>query len=57
MPIDEYLSKRERTSLATTLNTLLASPSFDAWSSGWPLDISAWVAPTPSGEHCRAGKA
>jgi hypothetical protein len=31
MPIDEYLPRRERTALATALNTLLASPTFEAW--------------------------
>jgi len=49
MPIDEYLPKRERTSLATALNTLLASPTFEAWRSGSPLDIAGWLAPRDDG--------
>jgi hypothetical protein len=49
MPIDEYLPKRDRTSLATALNTLLASPTFEAWRMGAPLDVAAWVAPRPDG--------
>jgi hypothetical protein len=49
MPVDEFLPKRDRTSLATALNTLLASPTFEAWRQGAPLDVGAWVAPRPDG--------
>jgi hypothetical protein len=49
MPIDEYLPRRERTALATALNTLLASPTFEAWRSGAPLDVTEWLAPRPDG--------
>jgi hypothetical protein len=49
MPVDEFLPKRDRTSLATALNTLLASPTFEAWRQGAPLDVGSWVAPRPDG--------
>jgi hypothetical protein len=49
MPIDEFLPKRERLSLATALNTLLASPTFEAWRTGSPLDVASWVAPRDDG--------
>jgi hypothetical protein len=49
MPIAEFLPKRERTQLATALNTLLASPTFEAWRMGSPLDVDAWLAPRPDG--------
>jgi hypothetical protein len=31
MSIDEFMPKRDRLSLATALNTLLASPTFESW--------------------------
>lgn len=43
MTLDEYLPKRERKSLATALNTLLASPTFASWRQGSPLDVSKWL--------------
>lgn len=49
MPMDEFLPKRDRTSLATALNTLLASPTFEAWRTGSDLDVAAWVAPRQDG--------
>jgi hypothetical protein len=49
MPIDEFLPKRERLSLATSLNTLLASPTFESWRTGAPLDIASWITPQPEG--------
>ncbi len=49
MSIDEFLPKRDRTSLATALNTLLASPTFESWRSGSPLDVASWVAPRADG--------
>ena len=49
MPFDEYLPKRERTALATALNTLLASPTFEAWRTGAPLDVAGWLAPRADG--------
>jgi hypothetical protein len=49
MPIDEFLPKRDRISLATALNTLLASPTFESWRTGAPLDVASWIAPRPDG--------
>jgi Bacterial protein of unknown function (DUF853) len=49
MPIDEFMPKRDRTSLATALNTLLASPTFEAWRQGAPLDVAGWLAPRADG--------
>lgn len=49
MPIDEFLPKKDRLSLATSLNTLLASPTFESWRTGAPLDIASWVAPREDG--------
>lgn len=45
MPINDFLPKRERTSLARALNALLASPTFESWRTGSPLDIAQWLAP------------
>lgn len=36
LPIKEFLPKRVRSSLATALNALLASPTFEAWRTGGP---------------------
>lgn len=49
MPMSEFLPKRERTALATALNTLLASPTFEAWRMGAPLDVEEWLAPRQDG--------
>jgi hypothetical protein len=52
MPISEFLPKRERTALASALNTLLASPSFESWRCGQPLDVGAWLAPRSDQRTC-----
>ena len=49
MDIDAFLPKRDRNSLATALNTLLASPTFESWRQGCPLDIGQWLAPRDDG--------
>jgi hypothetical protein len=49
MSIDEFLPKRERLALATALNTLLASPTFESWRQGAPLDVAEWLAPRADG--------
>ncbi|MEI8256451.1 MAG: hypothetical protein WCJ30_12325 [Deltaproteobacteria bacterium] len=46
MTLDEYQPERERRGLATALNTLLASPTFESWRTGVPLDVGAWLTPT-----------
>lgn len=48
-PIDDFLPERERTSLMTALNTLLASPTFESWRRGAALDVREWMMPEPDG--------
>jgi hypothetical protein len=45
LPINSFLRKSERSSLAAALNGLLASPTFTSWRKGASLDVSEWVAP------------
>lgn len=40
MPLDESLPKKPRQSLAGSLNTLFASPSFATWRQGTMLDVA-----------------
>ena len=49
LAIDEYLPKKDRQSLANALNTLLASPTFESWRTGAPLNVRDWLAPRPDG--------
>src|SRR6185503_20421171 len=46
--LETFFPAKERTELALALNTLLASPSFAAWSQGQPLDIASLLF-TPAG--------
>jgi len=39
LPVNSFLKKRERTSLAAALNNLLASRTFRSWRKGASLDI------------------
>ncbi len=39
MPIDSFYPAKDRFELAMSLNNLLASPSFQSWMSGEPLDV------------------
>jgi Helicase HerA, central domain len=45
LPIDQFISARERGALAAALNTLLASPTFASWRQGAALDIQEWLTP------------
>lgn len=45
LPVEEFLPPKDQSSLATALNTLLASPTFESWRQGAPLDIDEWVRP------------
>lgn len=47
--LETFFPAPDRTALALTLNTLLASPSFAAWTSGDPLDLPTLLF-TPSGK-------
>ena len=40
LPLETAFPRKERQKLMTSLNTLLASPSFEAWRKGEPLDVS-----------------
>jgi len=43
--VDAFLPKSERRALAAALNALLASPSFESWRTGVPVDVESWVKP------------
>jgi len=43
LSVDEFLAPKERASLATELNALIASPTFASWRKGAPLDVGAWM--------------
>jgi hypothetical protein len=45
LPVDRFVSKRDRAELAAALNSLLASPSFASWREGTALDIAEWLTP------------
>jgi hypothetical protein len=45
LDVDDFLPERERRSLAATLNTLLASPTFASWRQGVSLDVREWLTP------------
>jgi hypothetical protein len=45
LPLEEFLPKKERQSLAQDMNTILASPTFASWRQGSPLDVGAWLRP------------
>jgi hypothetical protein len=40
LPLDTAFPRKERQKLLTALNTLLASPSFEAWRSGEPFSVA-----------------
>jgi hypothetical protein len=45
LPVDTFLSARQRAELAADLNTLIASPDFAAWRQGEDLDVGRWMQP------------
>jgi len=47
LPVNDFMSKKERDALAAALNTLLASPTFASWRQGAPLEIDQWLVPDP----------
>lgn len=49
LDLESFYSSRERFDLVLALNNLLASPGFNAWLQGTPLDISQ-ILYTPSGK-------
>jgi len=48
-PVDNFFPEKERFELAMLLNNFLASPSFEAWREGQPLDIERLLY-SPSGK-------
>ncbi|MFW8625669.1 helicase HerA domain-containing protein [Deinococcus sp. ME38] len=48
MPVDAFYPPKERFELAMSLNNLLASPGFAAWTQGEPLDVGRFLF-TPEG--------
>lgn len=38
-PVDEYMAEKDRRKLAIELNSIVASPSFQSWLQGEPLDV------------------
>ncbi|MCE9578084.1 MAG: ATP-binding protein [Deltaproteobacteria bacterium] len=48
LDLETFYPAKERTELALALNTLIASPSFAAWSTGAPLDLASLLY-TPAG--------
>jgi hypothetical protein len=49
LDVDAFFPAKERFALAMSINNLLASPGFEAWLEGEPLDISAMLH-TPKGK-------
>ncbi|MFC6749782.1 hypothetical protein [Deinococcus aquaticus] len=49
MPVDAFYPPKERFELAMSLNNLLASPGFAAWTQGEPLDVGRFLF-TPEGK-------
>ncbi|MBL8678567.1 MAG: DUF853 family protein [Myxococcales bacterium] len=55
MPIDRFVSKKDRRALAAALNALVASPSFASWRTGAPMDIAQWLRPVANETAPRQG--
>ncbi|MEX0782759.1 MAG: helicase HerA-like domain-containing protein [Dehalococcoidia bacterium] len=47
--VDAFYPQRERNELMHALNNLVASPPFEVWRQGEPIDIESWVR-TPDGK-------
>ncbi len=41
LPIDQYISERNRSKLAKELNSIIAAPSFQSWMQGQSMDIQS----------------
>ncbi len=48
-PVETFFPEKDRMSLAMSLNNILASPSFESWREGHPLDIQSLLF-TPDGK-------
>jgi hypothetical protein len=49
MDVESFFPAKERFAFAMSINALLASPGFEVWSQGEPLDVAAFLR-TPSGK-------
>jgi hypothetical protein len=49
MPVEDFFPSKERFGLAMALNAVIASPSFQSWLSGVPMDIQSLLY-TPEGK-------
>jgi DNA helicase HerA-like ATPase len=45
LPVNAFMKRTERRTLAAALNTLLASPTFASWRQGATLDVAEWLSP------------
>jgi hypothetical protein len=45
LAMDDFLNLKQRRELAASLNTLIASPSFETWRQGQDLDVGRWMEP------------
>jgi hypothetical protein len=45
LSVEDFIGLRQRRELAADLNTLIASPSFQAWRQGQDLDVAKWMEP------------
>jgi hypothetical protein len=45
LPVDGFVSSKERSNLAASLNALLVAPTFANWREGTSLDVGAWLTP------------
>ena len=49
LPVNAFMSKKDRAALAAALNGLIASPSFESWRSGAGIDVASWLSPLADG--------
>ena len=47
------LSRKDRFAFAMSINALLASPGFEVWSQGEPLDVAAFLRSAAASRACR----
>ena len=43
LPLDAFYPQKDRNTLMFALNNLVASPPFEVWRTGEPIDIESWV--------------
>lgn len=48
LQIHTFISAKESSALAASLNTLIASPTFAAWRDAAPLDVESWFRKVPT---------